>query len=471
MAAPLYEALIKYVKDGIIPFHMPGHKQGRLFPKEFLENIAKIDLTEVPGTDNLHDPHGPILEAEKLAAKAFGAKRSFFLVNGTTCGIYAAMCAVLNKGDKVLLQRNSHKSVYNGLILTKTKPIYLSYTFDYEDGIAMGIDINELENVLKFNNDIKAVIITYPNYYGFCVDIEEITKIVHRYNKILIVDEAHGAHFAFSEKLPITASAAGADIVVESIHKTLPAFTQSSILHVNSDLIDINRLKFFLSMFQTTSPSYILMASIDIAREYMTIYGKSVLNNCINYSLHIRDIINKDGNVRCIGREIIGNYGIKEFDPTKLTINFNNLGISGLEAEKILREKFNIQIEMSDIYNILAIVTVADEKEKLDLFLNAIREIYKYRNNNKLIGITDLPNIPDMVYTPSNAIHKKSNVVNINMSIGRISQSFVIPYPPGIPIICPGEVIKKDMVQYINLLYNKGIRIIGIDNFTIRVCE
>lgn len=469
LSAPLYEALLKYVEDGTLPYHMPGHKEGRIISRKYIENLAKIDLTEVPGTDNLHDPQGPILEAEKLAAKAFGAKMSFFLVNGTTCGIYAAMSAVLNEGDAVIIQRNSHKSVYNGLILTGATPIYLTPLIDYEDGIAMGVSIDELEGLLKGNKDIKAVLITYPNYYGFCIDIKRIVDLVHKYNKILIVDEAHGAHFAFSDKLPLPASKAGADIVVESIHKTLPAFTQSSILHVNTDRVDVDRLKFYLSLYQSTSPSYILMTSIDLARDFMEREGKDRLEECVNLSIDARNKLNAIEGVKCIGDDIVGKYGINDYDTTKLTISIKGLGISGSEAERILRENFNIQMEMSDLYNILAIMTVADGEKEFGELVKSVEGLLKYKKNQEIRLIDYYPDVPEMKMKPSEAVKKPYTLLKIDDAVDSVSLDYVIPYPPGVPLICPGEIIKKDMVQYIKLLYNIGIKIVGIDNLNIRV--
>ncbi|MDI3478391.1 MAG: hypothetical protein PWQ59_1916 [Thermoanaerobacterium sp.] len=469
LSAPLYEALLKYVEDGTLPYHMPGHKEGRIISRKYIENLAKIDLTEVPGTDNLHDPQGPILEAEKLAAKAFGAKMSFFLVNGTTCGIYAAMSAVLNEGDAVIIQRNSHKSVYNGLILTGATPIYLTPLIDYEDGIAMGVSIDELEGLLKGNKDIKAVLITYPNYYGFCIDIKSIVDLVHKYNKILIVDEAHGAHFAFSDKLPLPASKAGADIVVESIHKTLPAFTQSSILHVNTDRVDVDRLKFYLSLYQSTSPSYILMTSIDLARDFMEREGKDRLEECVNLSIDARNKLNAIEGVKCIGDDIVGKYGINDYDTTKLTISIKGLGISGSEAERILRENFNIQMEMSDLYNILAIMTVADGEKEFGELVKSVEGLLKYKKNQEIRLIDYYPDVPEMKMKPSEAVKKPYTLLKIDDAVDSVSLDYVIPYPPGVPLICPGEIIKKDMVQYIKLLYNIGIKIVGIDNLNIRV--
>ncbi|AEM77612.1 lysine decarboxylase [Thermoanaerobacter thermohydrosulfuricus] len=472
MTAPLYEALMDYAKNQIIPFHMPGHKQGRTFPGEYLVNLAKIDLTEVPGLDNLHNPEGPILEAQKLAAKAFGARESFFLVNGTTSGIYAAMYAVLNPDDKILIMRNSHKSVYNGLVLTGTVPVYINPEIDYEDGIPMGIDINKLEEYLKKDEAIKAVVMTYPNYYGFCSDITGISDIVHKYNKILIVDEAHGAHFPFSNNLPLSSIQAGADIVVQSVHKTLSSFTQSSILHLNSDRVDTNRLKYSLSLFQSTSPSYILMSSLDIARDYMEKEGKNRLEKAIILADYARYEINTIEGIRCLGKEIVGKYAIVDFDKTKLTISVKNLGIKGPEAEKFLRENFNIQVEMADTFNILAMVTLADDKEKVDLLIKGIKGLANVKKDKKTAEeVAAYPDTPEMVLKPSEAVRQKTKLISLEEAEGRVSADFIIPYPPGVPLICPGERIKKDMVKYINVLYNKGIKILGLKNNSLLVCE
>jgi lysine decarboxylase len=472
MTAPLYEALMSYVKNQIIPFHMPGHKQGSTFPGEYLVNLAKIDLTEVPGLDNLHNPEGPILEAQKLAAKAFGARESFFLVNGTTSGIYAAMYAALNPDDKVLIMRNSHKSVYNGLVLTGAVPVYINPEIDYEDGIPMGVDINKLEEYLKKDESIKAVVMTYPNYYGFCSDIIGISDIVHKYNKILIVDEAHGAHFPFSNNLPLSSIQAGADIVVQSVHKTLSSFTQSSILHLNSDRIDIDRLKYSLSLFQSTSPSYLLMSSLDLARDYMEKEGKKRLEKAIILADYARYEINTLGEIRCLGEEIVGSFGIVDFDRTKLTVSVKNLCITGPEAERFLRENFNIQVEMADTFNMLAMVTLADDKEKVDLLIKGIRGLENVKKDKKTAEeVAAYPDTPEIVLNPSEAVRQKTKLISLEEAEGRISADFIIPYPPGVPLICPGERIKKDMVKYINVLYNKGIKVLGLKNNNLLVCE
>lgn len=471
MSTPLYDALMEYVKKETVPFHMPGHKQGRVLPKEYIENLAKIDLTEVPGLDNLHNPDGAILEAEKLAAKAFGSKQAFFLVNGSTAGIYAAMYAVLNPTDKVLVMRNSHKSVYNGVVLTQSIPVYLLPEIDYENGIAMGIDVEKLEEVLQKERDVKAVVVTHPNYYGFCSDIEKIVDIVHKYGKILIVDEAHGAHFPFSNNLPKTSIKAGADIVVQSLHKTLTSFTQTSILHLNSDRVDVDRLKYSLSLFQSTSPSYILMSSIDMAREYMEKEGKKRLGEVIQLALYVRKEIDKMEGIRCLGEDIVGRYGIVDFDVTKLTISVKNLGIEGPEAEDFLRRECNIQVEMSDVYNILAMVTVGDDEKRVKMLLEGLKKLSKNRKRVKFGDRILFPSLPEMVLTPSEAVRKKKVRVPFEKAEGAISADFVTPYPPGVPLICPGERIEKDMVKYIEVLYNKGIKVLGIQDNLLSVCE
>ncbi|MDI3519286.1 MAG: hypothetical protein PWQ34_1433 [Caldanaerobacter sp.] len=471
MSTPLYDALMEYVKKETVPFHMPGHKQGRVLPKEYIENLAKIDLTEVPGLDNLHNPDGPILEAEKLAAKAFGSKQAFFLVNGSTAGIYAAMYAVLNPTDKVLVMRNSHKSVYNGVVLTQSIPVYLLPEIDYENGIAMGIDVEKLEEVLQKERDVKAVVVTYPNYYGFCSDIEKIVDIVHKYGKILIVDEAHGAHFPFSNNLPKSSIKAGADIVVQSLHKTLTSFTQTSILHLNSDRVDVDRLKYSLSLFQSTSPSYILMSSIDMAREYMEKEGKKRLEEVIQLALYVRKEIDKMEGIRCLGEDIVGRYGIVDFDVTKLTISVKNLGIEGPEAEDFLRRECNIQVEMSDVYNILAMVTVGDDEKRVKMLLEGLKKLSKNRKRVKFGDRILFPSLPEMELTPSEAVRKKKVRVPFEKAEGAISADFVTPYPPGVPLICPGERIEKDMVKYIEVLYNKGIKVLGIQDNLLSVCE
>lgn len=471
MSTPLYDALMEYVKKETVPFHMPGHKQGRVLPKEYIENLAKIDLTEVPGLDNLHNPDGAILEAEKLAAKAFGSKQAFFLVNGSTAGIYAAMYAVLNPTDKVLVMRNSHKSVYNGVVLTQSIPVYLLPEIDYENGIAMGIDVEKIEEVLQKERDVKAVVVTHPNYYGFCSDIEKIVDIVHKYGKILIVDEAHGAHFPFSNNLPKTSIKAGADIVVQSLHKTLTSFTQTSILHLNSDRVDVDRLKYSLSLFQSTSPSYILMSSIDMAREYMEKEGKKRLEEIIQLSLYARREIGKIEEMKCLGEDVVGRYGIVDFDVTKLTISVKNLGIEGPEAEDFLRRECNIQVEMSDVYNILAMVTVGDDEKRVKMLLEGLKKLSKNRKRVKFGDRILFPSLPEMVLTPSEAVRKKKVRVPFEKAEGAISADFVTPYPPGVPLICPGERIEKDMVKYIEVLYNKGIKVLGIQDNLLSVCE
>jgi len=295
--------------------------------------------------------------------------------------------------------------------------------------------------------------------------------IVHKYGKILIVDEAHGAHFPFSNNLPKTSIKAGADIVVQSLHKTLTSFTQTSILHLNSDRVDVDRLKYSLSLFQSTSPSYILMSSIDMAREYMEKEGKKRLEEVIQLALYVRREIDKMEGIRCLGEDIVGRYGIVDFDVTKLTISVKNLGIEGPEAEDFLRRECNIQVEMSDVYNILAMVTVGDDEKRVKMLLEGLKKLSKNRKRVKFGDRILFPSLPEMELTPSEAVRKKKVRVPFEKAEGAISADFVTPYPPGVPLICPGERIEKDMVKYIEVLYNKGIKVLGIQDNLLSVCE
>jgi len=279
--APIYSALKDYADENNIPFHMPGHKMGIGFPKNFAKNLPKFDITELPNMDNLHFPDGIIKEAQLLAAHAFNANKTFFLVNGATCGVHAAIMTTCEHGSKIIIGRDCHRSAIEGTILANAIPVYVNTEVDNFFGISTGVEPETLKTALEDNPDASAVFVTRPNYYGICSDIEKIVDITHSFGKILIVDEAHGAHFKFNKKLPISALDAGADICVQSAHKTLPALTQGAYLHIKSDSVDIEKLEFYLRLLETTSPSYIIMASLDMARALMEYSGKQLLDNII----------------------------------------------------------------------------------------------------------------------------------------------------------------------------------------------
>ncbi len=471
MTAPLFDGLLRYVEKQTIPFHMPGHKQGKgiLRADELKENIFKIDLTEFLDTDNLHNAKGIILEAEQMAAAAFGAKRTFFLVNGTTGGIYAMMLSTLHPGEKLLIERSCHRSSFGGMILAGVKPAYIEPTVDFEDGISVGVTPESVERAIIENMDAAAVMVTYPNFYGLCMDIKSIADIVHRYDKILLVDEAHGVHFKFHEDLPMTALEAGADMVVQSAHKTLPSFTQSSLLHVGSDRIDMDRLVFALRLVQTTSPSYLLMASLDLAREELEDHPE-MLDKAVKLSYMARERLEGSRDIHVIDEDIIGQYGIVDIDPTKLVVNVKGLNMTGHEAEVILRDRYNIQVELSDMYNILPMITVGDREEDVMKLTDAILRLER-NANNKVIPITFDYKAPEIIYSPREASFMQKTRVPIVESVGRTAGDFLIPYPPGIPYVVPGELITTGIALEIEELAAIGIEVVGYDNGYVNILD
>lgn len=458
MRIPILEALEDYVGQGIVPMHMPGHKQGRGFRRaygkdfedgSFVQNMAKIDATEVPGLDNLHYPEGPIKEAEELAAQAFGADYTFFIVNGSTAGVYAMMLSVLNPGDTAIVMRNSHRSAYNGLILGGIKPCYVIPSFCREYGIAMGITSHDIARAMDMCPEAKAVVITSPNYYGYCLDVKAIADEVHSRGKVLLVDEAHGAHLHFSRRLPADAIAQGADMAVQSAHKTLCAFTQTAYLHVKSDKVNIEQVRKALRLVQSTSPSYMLMASLDYARALMEGQGKYMLERAIDLAVEIRQRLKAAGIV-CPGDEMVGRYGIAGFDTTKLIINMSHWGYSGYDIERILRQEYKVQLEMSDPYNGLAMITLADDRSTVGALEKALMDmVQKFLKRGRLpVEDVDIP-LPPMALTPREAYYSPKAEVPLDEAEGMICGDFIVPYPPGIPILCPGEIITKEAIEWI----------------------
>lgn len=471
---PILKSLIEYRDEGAVPFHMPGHKRGNIYKKLGIDmpgiGMFSLDTTEVPGVDNLHCPESAIKEAQELAARAFGADHTFFLVNGTTSGIYSMIMAATSPGDKIIIPRNCHRSVHGAVILGRLQPIYINPEMDVELGIAMGINPDTLEYILEKHRDAKAAVITNPTFYGVCSDMNRIADMVHEKGMVLLVDEAHGSHFRFNRKLPISALEAGADISAQSIHKTLPSMTQSSMLQVKSKRIDLEKLKFFLQLTQTTSPSHLLLASLDTARYIMECKGEELMEDAVNWSNAARDEINKIDGLYCLGRDRIGKSGIFDIDPTRITVNFKALSISGTEADQILRNSFNIQVELSDLYNIVAITTIGDEQADYEKFVNALGNLGK-KVDMKYSGETYpliYDKIPERALLPWEAVYCEKEAVDLRDSIGRICGEMIIPYPPGIPLIMPGEIVTGDMVGYARLCIERGIKINGASDSSLK---
>lgn len=465
---PLYDGLVEYIREGNISFHMPGHKDGAGILKidekpDFKDNLLLIDQTEVPGLDNLHIPEGIIAKAEELAARAFRSDYTYFLVNGTTCGVYSMIMGVTNHGDKIIVPRNSHRSVAGALILGGLWPVYYAPDVDYDLGIAVAVSPEVIEETIRQNPDAKAVLVTNPTFYGTCSDIERIADIVHKYNMVLLVDEAHGAHLPFNAKLPISAMDAGADIAVDSIHKTLSSFTQSSMLHIRRGRVDVEKVEFMLRLTQTTSPSYLLMSSLDLARFQMEEHGEALLDGLLDMVHDFREKVNTIPDVYCFGDEVVGCHHITGFDPTKVTVNFRNYGIAGTRVAEILRNEYRVQVELSDMYNILAIGTIADENDSYVKLYDALRDLTaKYSNEREIKSLPQVEwEMPNQALSPREAVYEPMEMVDFQKSDGRISADIVAPYPPGIPVILPGEIITKDIIENVLKVEKAGIKING----------
>ncbi|MDD3223935.1 MAG: aminotransferase class I/II-fold pyridoxal phosphate-dependent enzyme [Clostridium sp.] len=467
---PLFDALMEYVNRNTIPFHVPGHKKGYGMDEEFKnfigENAFKIDVTVFKLVDSLHHPTGPIKKAQELAAKAYGAKASFISVSGTSGAIEAMIMSVVKDGDKIIIPRNVHKSVTGAVILSGAVPIYMQPELDKEIGIAHGVTPETVENTLKENPDAKAVLLINPTYYGVATDIKKIAKIVHSHNIPLIVDEAHGPHLGFNDRLPVSAIDAGADMCAQSTHKIIGALTQCSLLHVCSDRIDIHKVQQVLNILQTTSPSYILMASLDCARRQIAFHGKELLDYAIDLCTYTRNEINKIPGFYCFGEEILEKDGVYSLDPTKVTITCRDLGITGYKLDTILSEKYHIQMELSDLYNVLMVGSFGDKKENVEKLLAALREISSeyYGKGNKKSDFIDIPPIPEQILIPRKAFYGDKISIPLSESSGEISGEFLLAYPPGIPVLCPGERITPEIINYIKKLKETGLYVQGTED-------
>ncbi|MBS5885368.1 aminotransferase class I/II-fold pyridoxal phosphate-dependent enzyme [Clostridium sp.] len=470
---PLFDALKEYVDRDTLPFHVPGHKKGVGIDKEFKnfigENPFKIDVTVFKLVDSLHHPTGPIKKAQELVADAYESHASFFSIHGTSGAIQAMILAVVNDGDKIIVPRNVHKSVTSGIILSGAVPVFMEPEIDKKLGIAHGVKPETVEKTLKENPDAKAVLIINPTYYGVATDIKKIADIVHSYDIPLIVDEAHGPHLAFSEKLPMSALKAGADICAQSTHKIIGSLTQGSLLHVKSKYVDPKRVQQILNLMQTTSPSYIIMASLDCARRQIALEGKDLLQKTIELCKYTRDEINKIPGFYCFGEEVLGKPGSYSFDPTKLTISSRELGITGFELDMILADKYHIQMELSDFYNVLAVGSFGDTKEGMDRLLSALKEISNdyYGKKESVQDFLDIPAIPRKILNPREAFYSDKISIPLNESIGKISGEFLLAYPPGIPVLCPGEEITQEVVDYVHDLKRANLYVQGTEDLTV----
>jgi len=456
--APIYEALLAYKKERIVPFDVPGHKGGRGTPEltEFLGiDCLKVDVNSSKPLDNLIHPVSVIKAAEELAAEAFGAKSAFFMVNGTTSAVQAMIMSTCKAGEKIIMPRNVHRSSINALVVCGAIPIYVNPGVNHELGIPLGMSVTDIKTVIKENPDAKAILINNPTYYGICSNLKEIVKITHENKMLVLVDEAHGAHFSFGKGLPISAMAAGADMAAISMHKTGGSLTQSSFLVCN-DKIDSGYVRQIINLTQTTSGSYLLLSSLDLARKNMRLNGKEIIEKTISLAEYARNEVNKIDGYYAFSSELINGDSIYDFDRTKLSINTGNLGLAGIEVYDLLRDEYGIQIEFGDIGNILAVITAGDRAFEIERLISSLSEINRIYRRDK-VGMLNHEYIdPEVIMTPQKAFYHDKKSLSLIESIGHIAGEFVMCYPPGIPILAPGERITKDIIEYIIYAKAKG---------------
>jgi len=489
----MFQQLKNYNRK-IKSFHMPGHKGGKL---TLVNNIHQIDVTEVDGTDDLHHPTGIIKDTQDYISKVYGSGKSYMLVNGSTGGILSAISCVVNSRDSIIIGRNCHKAVYNSILINQLDPIYLYPELNQQYGFFEQINPSDLEKLVSENQHIKAVVITSPTYEGIVSDIKLIAEITHKYEKVLIVDEAHGAHFVFSEYLPKSALELGADIVIQSTHKTLPCLTQTAIMHVSEKAINCNRvnlhqLEKFLSIYQTSSPSYVFMTSIEMGIKYMHEHKIEYLE----WLFELEGLINIQSSK--YGRWLYEIKDSKFCDVTRLTylIHDSLNTMTGWQLNDLLRSRHHIQVELSSQNYIIGITTIADSMHDIQEFMNTIELVFEqFILENKvkedhLISINKIINNPivfiekqidksriaeinkpKQIVTIYETSLKKSKSLLIRKSVGEISSEFIIPYPPGIPIVVPGEEISLEIVKYIEYLVENKMEVYGIIKGTIHVVE
>lgn len=466
-ATPLFEAVINYAKGRKISFHTPGHKHGVSIPQEFRnfvgEKIFDCDLTLLEEVDSLHDPRGVIKEAQKLAARAYGSDYAFFLVNGTSGGNHAMILSVCDPGDKIIVPRNVHRSVLAGIILSGAVPVYVMPERDTETNLLLNVTPQAIEEALRKHPDAKAVLVTHPTYQGIGANLKEIARLTHRAGMRFLVDEAHGPHLQFHPDLPRPGMECGADICVQSSHKIISSMTQASLMLARRT-VDVLKLKRILSLLMTTSPSYILMASLDLARMQMATRGKELLDVAMMLAEDARQRINAMPGLLCPGRELAGRPGVHEVDVTKLCINIRGTGLSGYQIARQLNENFKIQVEFADLDTILLIVSIGNTAKDIARLLSALEAISRERASATKTRRETLllpMELPEVVLTPREAVFSETKKVSLQAAVGQISAEVFSPYPPGIPLLNPGERISGEVLRYLKALHSRGGRVQG----------
>lgn len=467
MKSEIFELLNTYKNKNHVSFAMPGHKNGRGIQQELKKNFFDYDVTELADTESLHEPGKTLTKTLSDTAEYFGADKSFIMVNGSTSGIFTMLMSCCNPGDSVLINRGCHISAINACIILGLMPDFIPQQTVLELGIADTPDCKVIKDMLE-KKKYSAVLITSPTYYGLSADIEGIAKITAEKNIPLLVDEAHGAHFSASRKIfPKTAMDSGADMCVQSAHKTLNAMNQTAFLHYKSKIIDETRVKNCCRMFQTTSPSYPMVASADVARCELQTSGEEMWERVHKCCTGIRERLK--GILISPDKTWIGRYNFTDVDECRLVFNISEYEISGFELAEKLRTDYKTDIEMADLYQIVLIATPSNTDEDFEILENALNEILANTKKRKNQIINILPPKTERVISPAQAFYKKGKFVPVDKAVGCVAKSMVVPYPPGIAVLVPGEEITSEMIEYIQSLLKSGAEIHGLTDGEIEV--
>ena len=461
--APIYEALKEYRAKRIVPFDVPGHKMGRGNPEltEFLgRECMTVDVNSSKPLDNLCHPVSVIRDAEELAADAFHAEHAFLMVGGTTSAVQSMILSVCKRGDKIILPRNVHKSAINALVLCGAIPVYVNPEVNAQLGISLGMEVSQVEKAMDENPDAVAVLVNNPTYYGICSDLRTIVKKAHARGMKVLADEAHGTHLYFGRNLPVSGMAAGADMAAVSMHKSGGSLTQSSLLLIGPN-VHQGYVRQIINLTQTTSGSYLLMSSLDISRRNLAQRGRQIFHQVADMAEYAREEINAIGGYYAFGKELVNGDSVFDFDITKLSVHTLDIGLAGIEVYDILRDEYDIQIEFGDIGNILAYLSIGDRPQELERLVSALAEIRRrYQTDGS--GLMNQEYIaPEVVTSPQEAFYADKRSVRLEDSVGQVCSEFVMCYPPGIPILAPGERITAEILDYIRYAKEKGCSMTG----------
>ena len=467
---PLLSALQACALRPHAPFYAPGHKGGvgvSLALQQVLgAAVFRADLPELPELDNLLEPSGVILQAQELAAAAFGAERTWFLANGSTSGIEAAILTVCRPGDKIILPRNSHQSAIAALILSGALPVFVPPAYDADWDLAHSLTPSGVEAALAQHPDAKAVMLVAPTYHGVCGDVAAIAELAHQHHLPLLVDEAHGPHFGFHPDLPISALAAGADLVVQSSHKVLAAMTQAAMVHVQGDRIDRDGLSRALRLVQSTSPSYLLLASLDAARQQMALRGEAIMGCTLALAAEARQRLGQIPGLRLLGPEVVGEApGVAALDLTRLTVDVTGLGLTGFAADELLHEQFGVTAELPALRHLTFIISLGNRADDIEQLVQGFAGLARENRRQAMpeMVLLPLPQAPAALpaLSPREAFFAASETVAIAQAAHRISAELICPYPPGIPLLLPGESITPDALTNLQQVLAAGGLITG----------